>query len=91
MRSRATAAVKSHRWFRHLRGDIAGGFAAAMLTIPVSMGYGILALAALGQAGSGQGILAGLYAPAIGCIVAILLGANTTMIYAPRSIITKLP
>lgn len=87
---RARATLRSHHWFRHLRGDVAGGFSAAMLTIPVSMGYGILALAALGPAAAGQGILAGLYAAAIGCIVAVLLGANTTMIYAPRSMVTFL-
>ena len=61
-----------------------------MLTIPVSMGYGLLALAALGDSYIPTAILAGLYAPVIGCIVAVLLGANTTMIYSPRSIVTFL-
>jgi MFS superfamily sulfate permease-like transporter len=77
-------------WLRHLRGDLLGGFTAAMLTIPVSMGYGLLALSALGENYVATAILAGLYAPVIGCVVAVLLGANTTMIYSPRSIVTFL-
>ncbi len=66
---------------RHLRGDLLGGFTAAVLTIPVSMGYGLLALSALGENYVATAILAGLYAPVVGCVVAVLLGANTTMIY----------
>ena len=61
-----------------------------MLTIPVSMGYGLLALSALGENYVATAILAGLYAPVVGCFVAVLLGANTTMIYSPRSIVTFL-
>jgi len=77
-------------WLRHLRGDLLGGLTAAVLTIPVSMGYGLLALSALGENYLATAILAGLYAPVIGCVVAVLLGANTTMIYSPRSIVTFL-
>ena len=76
--------------FRHLRGDLAGGFSAAVLTIPVSIGYGVLALAPLGPEYVAHGVLAGLYAVVCGCFTALLLGANTTMIYAPRSIVTFL-
>ncbi|HVZ44243.1 MAG TPA: SulP family inorganic anion transporter [Ramlibacter sp.] len=86
----ADASAQTHPWRATLRGDLIGGFAAAMLTIPVSMGYGILALSALGPGHLAQGVLAGLYAPVVGCIVAVLLGANTTMIYSPRSIVTFL-
>jgi len=78
------------RWSRHLRGDLTGGLAAAVLSIPVSMGYGLLALSALGEAYIPQAILAGLWAPVFGCLVALLFGANTTMIYSPRSIVTFL-
>ena len=86
----ATPAPRRFAWLRHLRGDVTGGFAAAIWTIPVSMGYGLLALSALGDAYVPQAILAGLYAPVFGCLVALLLGANTTMIYSPRSIVTFL-
>jgi len=78
------------RRFPHLRGDLMGGVSAAILTIPVSIGYGILALAPLGPDYIAHGVLAGLYAVVCGGLTALLLGANTTMVYAPRSIITFL-
>ncbi len=77
------------RW-ANLRGDLTGGFTAAVLTIPVSMGYGVLALSPLGNSYIAIGVLAGLYAAICGCFVAVLVGAKTTMIYSPRSIITFL-
>ena len=77
-------------WLRHLRGDLMGGLAAAVLTIPISMGYGLLALSPLGESYTATAVLAGLYAPIAGCLTAVVLGANTTMIYAPRSIVTFL-
>ncbi|TMG76359.1 MAG: cyclic nucleotide-binding domain-containing protein, partial [Betaproteobacteria bacterium] len=77
-------------WLRNLRGDILGGITAAVVTIPVSMGYGLLALAPLGESFISTAILAGLYAPVLGCLVAVVLGANTTMIYSPRSVVTFL-
>ncbi|HET7777919.1 MAG TPA: SulP family inorganic anion transporter, partial [Rudaea sp.] len=76
--------------FQNLRGDLTGGFAAAILNIPVSMGYGMLALAPLGPDYVGHGVLAGLYACVCGGLTSLLLGARTTMIYAPRSLITFL-
>lgn len=75
---------------RHLRGDVTGGLVAALLTIPVSIGYGLLALSPLGESAIPDAIVAGLYAPVFGCIVAVLLGANTTMIYSSRSVTTFL-
>src|SRR5688572_1983868 len=78
------------RGLASLRGDLVGGLTAAAVTIPISMGYGLLALSSLGDAYVAHAILAGLYAPIFGCAVAVLLGANTTMIYSPRSIVTFL-
>lgn len=79
-----------NRRVQHLRADISGGVVAALLTIPVSIGYGLLALLPLGDSSVPHGILAGLYAPVFGCLVALLIGANTTMIYSPRSVTTFL-
>jgi MFS superfamily sulfate permease-like transporter len=88
----AVAAAPARRVprLRDLRGDLMGGATAALLTIPVSMGYGLLALSPLGESYVAMAVLAGLYAPVVGCLIAVLLGANTTMIYAPRSIVTFL-
>ena len=44
--SAAPSTETRHHWLHHLRGDVIGGFAAAMLSIPVSMGYGLLAFSA---------------------------------------------
>lgn len=87
---RAEPAPAAHPRFRHLRGDLAGGFSAAVLNIPISMGYGMLALAPLGPEYIPYGVLAGLYAVVCGGFTSLVLGANTTMIYAPRSIVTFL-
>lgn len=88
--AQAAADPATRPWLRHLKGDIVGGLAAAVMTIPVSMGYGLLALSPFGDSMIPLAILAGLYAPVFGCLVAVLLGANTTMIYSPRSIVTFL-
>jgi SulP family sulfate permease len=78
------------RWLAHWRGDLAGGVTSAILTIPVSMGYGILALYALGDQYVSYAILAGLYAAIFMPATAVLLGADTAMMYAPRSVVTFL-
>jgi hypothetical protein len=39
--SRAATSVQT-RWLSHGKGDLVGGVTSAILTIPVSMGYGIL-------------------------------------------------
>ena len=46
-----------------LKGDLMGGATAALLTIPVSMGYGLLALSPFGDGYVATAVLAGLYAP----------------------------
>jgi MFS superfamily sulfate permease-like transporter len=78
------------RWLSHWKGDVAGGVMSAILTIPVSMGYGILALYALGDQYVSYSILAGLYGAILVPATAVLLGADTAMMYAPRSVVTFL-
>ena len=56
--SAAPAASNWRHRFQHLRGDFSGGFTAAMLTIPVSIGYGLLALLPLGESAVPHAILA---------------------------------
>ena len=77
-------------WLTNWKGDVVGGVTSAVLTIPVSMGYGILAFYPLGEQYISYGILAGLYSAIFVPITAVLLGANTSMMYAPRSIVTFL-
>lgn len=77
-------------WLSNWRGDVSGGVTSAVLTIPVSMGYGILALYPLGEHYVSYGLLAGLYSAIVVPIVAVLLGADTPMMYAPRSVVAFL-
>jgi SulP family sulfate permease len=77
-------------WLSNWRGDISGGVTAAVLTIPVSMGYGILAMYPLGEQYVSHGLLAGLYSAIVVPMVAVLLGADTPMMYAPRSVVAFL-
>jgi SulP family sulfate permease len=77
-------------WLSNWRGDLAGGVTAALLTIPVSMGYGILAMYPLGERYVSYGLLAGLSSAIVVPLVAVLLGADTSMMYAPRSVVAFL-
>jgi len=77
-------------WLSNWRGDVSGGVTSAILTVPVSMGYGILSVYPLGDHYISYGILAGLYSAIFVPIVAVLLGADTPMMYAPRSVVAFL-
>ncbi len=74
-------------WTRSVRGDIAGGMLAAVVTMPLSIGFGILAFAPLGDAHVTTGILAGLYGAIFLSLIAVAFGADTIAIYAPRSLV----
>ena len=62
-----------------IRGEVVGGTTAALLGIPTSIGYGVLALHALGDQYVSHAILAGLYAGLYGLLqledVALLTGS----------------
>jgi anti-anti-sigma factor len=73
-----------------VKGDVAGGFTAAVLIVPVSMGYGILALSPLGDGFVAHGVLAGLLSAVAVPLTAVLLGAEATTVYAPGSIVALL-
>ena len=78
------------RTFTSLRNDIAGGATAALLTIPSSMGYGVLALQSLGDQYLSQAVLAGLYCAIIMPLAVLALGGRTATMYAPRSVVALL-
>ncbi len=80
-------AVFPGNWTSNLRGDLTGGVIAAVLTIPMSIGFGLLAFAPFGERFLSIGILTGLYGAIFLGVVALLLGARTVTIYAPRSLI----
>jgi SulP family sulfate permease len=74
-------------WKRHLRGDLAGGLIAAVVSIPMSIGFGLLAFAPFGERFLPLGILAGLNGAMFIGLAALVFGARSVTIYAPRSLI----
>ena len=74
----------------NLRGEVAGGLACAILTLPGSAGLGILALTPLGPDYVAHGILAGLYTAIILPLAALALGSRTNMMFSTRSVLTFL-
>ena len=68
-----------------LRHEFAGGFASAVVTLPLSIGFGLFALSPLGDRYAGYGVLAGLYSAVIVSLVALLLRAKSPIVLAPRS------
>ena len=73
-----------------LRADIAGGIAGGVVTIPASIGYGVLALSALGDAYVGPAVLAGLYSAVVVSAITLALGQWLPINFAPRSLIAVL-
>ncbi len=73
-----------------IRGEVVGGVTAAILGIPTSIGYGVLALHALGDQYVSHAILAGLYGATLVPLAALALGYRGATIYAPRSILALL-
>ena len=68
-----------------LRQEFSGGFASAVVTLPLAIGFGLFALSPLGERYAGYGVLAGLYSAVIVALVALLLRANSSVVFAPRS------
>src|SRR6202050_1394014 len=67
-----------------LRNEIGGGLVSAAVAIPLAMGYGMFAFAALGENYFADGALAGLATALVVAVVCVLLGDKTTTVYAPR-------
>ena len=78
------------RWHAALGSDAVGGMTAAVLTVPMSMGLGALAVHGLGERYVAYGMLGALYSALIVPVVAVLLGARTITAYAPRSVVASL-
>ncbi len=68
----------------HARNDVFGGLVSAAVAIPLAMGYGRFAFAALGEDYFAYGTLAGIATACVVAVVYVLLGDKTTTIYAPR-------
>ncbi len=73
--------------FSNIKGDAAGAFSAAVTTLPLAVGYGILVFSPLGQHYAPQGAAAGIYSAVLCGFFAALFGANEIQITGPRAML----
>lgn len=71
--------------YKLARDELSGGAASALLTLPLSIGFGLFAFNPLGASYAGYGVLAGLYSAVIVAVVGLLFRSNSSIILAPRS------
>jgi sulfate permease, SulP family len=71
-------------WLRHVRADLAGGLVSAAVAIPLAMGYGMFAFTSLGENYFADGAIAGVTTALVVAVVCVVLGDQTTTVYAPR-------
>ena len=74
-------------WVGNVRSNVMGAMLGAVVTLPLSMGLGVLAFAPFGPELASRGVLAALYAAAFLGLVSYLVGARGVAIYAPRSLV----
>jgi SulP family sulfate permease len=78
------AILKRPNW-RGLKSDLSGGLAGALVSMPQSMGMGIVAFAPLGSAYTSLGLMAGLMGGIIVTACSSLFGGTPGLISGPRA------
>ena len=74
--------------FSHLKGDLSGGLTAAIITLPMSIGYGLLAFAPLGLAFAPQAAMLGVTTAVIAGFLAALCGGTTIQVTGAQAALT---
>jgi len=69
----------------NIRGDLSGALSAAIISIPLSLGYGMIVYGPLGTEFLPLAALLGIYACLLGGICASLLGGTDIQITAPKA------
>jgi SulP family sulfate permease len=72
-------------YFENFKGDLSGAVAAAIISIPLSIGYGIIVYGPLGPEFLPFAALLGIFACLLGGICAALLGGTQIQISAPKA------
>jgi len=80
--------LKGLSFFSNLKGDFSGAISAAIITLPMSVGYGIIAFAPLGLSFAPQAALLGIYTAIFGAFIAALLGGTPLQITGPKAPLT---
>ncbi len=73
------------KWLPNIRGDFSGALSAAIISIPLSIGYGIIVYGPLGAGFLPFAALLGIYGCLLGGICASLLGGTEIQITAPKA------
>jgi SulP family sulfate permease len=74
--------------FSNIKGDFSGALSAAIIMLPMSIGYGIIAYSALGVEFAPTAALFGIYSAVLCCFVAALLGGTPIQISGPKAPLT---
>lgn len=72
----------------NIKGDLSGAFSAAIITLPMSIGYGLVAYSPLGIDFAPSAALLGIYSAAICCILVALFGGTPIQISGPKAPLT---
>ena len=74
--------------FSNLKGDFSGSLSAAIITLPMAIGYGIIAFAPIGIHFAPQAALLGIYTTIFGAFIAAFLGGTPLQITGPKAPLT---
>ncbi len=72
----------------NVKGDLSGALSAAIITLPMSIGYGILAFAPLGAGFASQAALIGVHAAVFAGFFAAMVGGSAIQITGPKAPLT---
>ncbi len=82
--------MNTRKYLSNIRGDLSGAISAAIISIPLSIGYGIIVYKPLGADFLPVAALLGIYACIFGGIFASVLGGTDIQITAPKAPLTLL-
>ena len=71
--------------FSNYKGDIIGGITTSVVALPMSIAFGVLAFAPMGEEFIAQGALTGIYGVIVAGIITSLFGGTPGMVSAPTA------
>jgi len=83
-----TKAPNTMSMFSNIKGDFSGAISAAIITLPMAIGYGIIAFAPLGLHFAPQAALLGIYTTVFGAFISAMLGGTPLQITGPKAPLT---
>jgi sulfate permease, SulP family len=73
--------------FSNIKGDISGALSAAIITLPMCVGYGIIVFAPLGNEYAPQAAMTGVYSAVFAGFLAAFFGGNPIQITGPKALL----